>query len=166
MSDKPDIEGIKARLAAATPGPWALVDFPVMFPRVQSIAEDKTSICETWEWADAKFIAAAPTDLAALLAENERLQRERSEWCDQADRRLTDYTTQQRDLLAENAALRARLTLTPEKVEAALDVWFKPDEVLAELVPLASWKAGLDADGFRAEMRAALLAAGMEEGEQ
>jgi hypothetical protein len=73
MSDKPDIEGIKARLAAATPGPWALVDFPVMFPRVQSIAEDKTSICETWEWADARFIAAAPTDIAALLAEVDRL---------------------------------------------------------------------------------------------
>ena len=154
-----DIEAIKARLAAATPGPWALVDFPVMFPRVQSIAEDKSNICETWGWADAKFIAHAPTDIAALLAEVERLQRERSEWCDQADRRLTDYMTQQRDLLAEVAALRERLTLTPEKVEAAAIAMWKFDD------SPAAWDSAYEDErsDYLRLARAALLAAGMEE---
>ena len=161
MSEHLDTKAIKARLAAATPGPWALVDFPVMFPRVQSIAEDKSNICETWGWADAKFIADAPANIAALLAEVERLQRERSEWCDQADRRLTDYMTQQRDLLAENAALRARLTLTPERVEAAAKAQYEFDNPGGpEFKDCAIRCLYLDA------ARAALLAAGMEEAEQ
>jgi acetyl-CoA carboxylase carboxyltransferase component len=123
MSDKPDIEAIKATLAAATPGPWELVDFPVMFPRVQSIAEDKSNICETWGWADAKFIADAPANIAALLAEVERLQRERSEWCDRADVLMTEHMTQLRDLTAENAKLRARLVVDDAMVERATFAW-------------------------------------------
>lgn len=151
MSDKPDIDAIKATLAAATPGPWELVDFPVMFPRVQSIAEDKSNICETWGWADAKFIAAAPDNIAALLAEVERLQRERAEWRDRADALMTEQMTQMRDLTAEVEALRARLTLTPEKIEAAIQA--RNDYI---------WRdGGIHAPTESGELRAALLAAGM-----
>ena len=87
--------------------------------------------------------------ITALLAENERLQRERSEWCDQADRRLTDYMTQQRDLLAENAALRERLTLTPEKTATAYLAW-EHAYASTQNTPEGA-------------VRRALLAAGMEE---
>jgi hypothetical protein len=143
MSDKPDIEAIKARLARCKKGAWGFYN-----------AEDYRGK-GTEDWA-----ADPISDIAALLAEVERLQRERSEWCDRADRRLTDYMTQQRDLLAENAALRARLTLTPERVEAAIE-------------GAGNWQATLRKDeqpyvwwDNDATMRAALLAAGMEEAEQ
>jgi hypothetical protein len=97
--------------------------------------------------------------ITALLAEVERLKRERSEWCDQADRRLTDYMTQQRDLLAENAALRERLTLTPERLEAAAKAGWQSWTMVVAWEILDS----KEQQEWRREARAALLAAGMEE---
>lgn len=73
-----DLQPIKARLAAATPGPWEVessetVDGsfianmgPIMIvPYFQGMAP---------MMADADLIAHAPTDLAALVAEVERLR--------------------------------------------------------------------------------------------
>ena len=83
----------------------------------------------------------------ALLAEVERLQRERSEWCDRADVLMTEHMTQLRDLLAEVAALRERLTLTE-------DVLVKAQAAFMKASAFCDWQEGV---------RAALLAAGMEE---
>ena len=151
-----DIEAIRARLAASRAAHEALQK-RVAEPWIDG---RQPTYGELWAVAMNAYQAVldnAFTDLAALLAEVERLKRERSEWCDQADRRLTDYMTQQRDLLAENAALRARLTLTPERVEAAIE-------------GAGNWQATLRKDEMPyvwwdndATMRAALLAAGMEE---
>ena len=128
MSDKPDIEGIRARLAAA--------------------ADTSVPLDDAIRAGEALAIHA-PADLAALLAEVERLRRGRSEWCDRADQKLTEYMTQQRDLLAEVAALRARLTLTPEKTATAYLAW-EHAYASTQNTPEGA-------------VRRALLAAGMEE---
>ena len=56
-----DLEPIKERLAAATPGPW---DFHIIPPEIGGMGTG----------ADAEFIANAPEDIAALIAEVERLR--------------------------------------------------------------------------------------------
>ena len=111
-------------------------------------------------WLDATKEELADTQrvLAQREAEVERLKRERSEWCDQADRRLTEQMTQQRDLLAENAALRARLTLTPERVEAAAKAQYEFDNPGGP-----EFKDCMARCLYLGASRAALLAAGMEE---
>jgi len=76
-----DLEPIKARLAAATPGPW------VMMPSKNKGGLGKFvgspgcgfPVCEMFvireKWGeDMRFIANAPADLAALMAEVERLR--------------------------------------------------------------------------------------------
>ena len=127
MSDKPDIEAIKARVRDAE----------------RSLDDQKS------DWCRSDLARRLVADIAALLAEVERLQRERSEWCDRADVLMTEHMTQMRDLLADNAALRERLTLTPKKVEAAIE-------------GADNWQLRGDKDEH-ATMRAALLAAGMTE---
>lgn len=96
MSETLDLEPIKARLEAATPGNWSWEDWDSDrghetdeqrhlvndilgdrgivgdLPAVILVADDP------WIWwdnpEDAKLIAHAPTDLAALIAEVERLR--------------------------------------------------------------------------------------------
>lgn len=71
-----DLEPIKARLAAATPGPWETYK-----PRINTavITTDENQYITAYvaervrETADAEFIAFAPTDIAALVEEVERL---------------------------------------------------------------------------------------------
>ena len=161
-----DIEAIKARLAAATPGPWDIgtaTDCSGDTAILAEIRGETTVIAECFAelvgkdgvvaknsqrcLATATLIAHAPTDIAALLAEVERLQRERSEWCDRADVLMTEHMTQLRDLLAEVAALRERLTLTE-------DVLVKAQAAFMGASAFCDWQEGV---------RAALLAAGMEE---
>ena len=74
------LDPIRARLAAATPGPWE-VDECSDETTVIVAGSDLTIICsELWQgWEgtqDAALIANAPADLAALLAEVERLRTE------------------------------------------------------------------------------------------
>ena len=143
MSDKPDIEAIKARLAELRRADEEYVSVTANRPAMEPEYNYHLRV------ARREVEAHAPDDIAALLAEVERLKRERSEWCDQADRRLTDYMTQQRDLLAEVAALRARLTLTPEKTATAYLAW-EHAYASTQNTPEGA-------------VRRALLAAGMEE---
>ena len=136
MSDKPDIEAIKARVRDAE----------------RSLDDQKS------DWCRSDLARRLVADIAALLAEVERLQRERSEWCDRADVLMTEHMTQMRDLTAEVEALRARLTLTPERVEAAAKADYEFDNPGGpEFKDCAIRCLYLDA------ARAALLAAGMEE---
>lgn len=82
-----DLEPIEARLNAATPGPWWLLNEYTephqdgdewhiyarvgnRVPRVVDNTEDQLT------WPDAEFIAHAPTDVAALIAEVRRLRDE------------------------------------------------------------------------------------------
>ena len=148
-----DIEAIRARLAAYAKCRW-------WFLRGEDTHEGcECDECRAAHAAHHEYNGHSQEDIAALLAEVERLQRERSEWCDQADRRLTEQMTQQRDLLAENERLRARLTLTPEKVEAAAIAMWKFDD------SPAAWDSAYEDErsDYLRLARAALLAAGMEE---
>ncbi|PWJ22795.1 hypothetical protein ATK17_3964 [Branchiibius hedensis] len=99
MSDELDLDAVKARLAAATPGPWEWIgdSFDDAEPFVCThmtrwdehgpdlvVAADhgKTVLrAEGADWsamsgkhADGDLIANAPTDIAALVAEVERLR--------------------------------------------------------------------------------------------
>lgn len=73
-----DIEPIKARLAAATPGPWqtiTTVETDIGTEHLVTEADmDAGCIGTSPQAADAELIANAPTDLAALIAEVERLR--------------------------------------------------------------------------------------------
>lgn len=74
-----DLAPIKARLAAATPGPWTWVCHSTAGVSEWTVfdAADHALATNRHGWRpDAEFIAHAPTDIAALLAEVERLRAE------------------------------------------------------------------------------------------
>jgi hypothetical protein len=80
-----DLDPIKAREAAATPGPWAIANVAPAWASgrdewnvVPGVIDQCTSAgCgPIVEPADADFIAHARTDVPALLAEVERLRAE------------------------------------------------------------------------------------------
>jgi hypothetical protein len=90
--DRPDLEldQIKARLAAATPGPWVPsssyggVVNPYMETKCGCVPHDGRTctevyggrlVCESCARADAEFIAHARCDIEMLIGEIERLQR-------------------------------------------------------------------------------------------
>ena len=83
-----DLEAIKARCEAATPGPWAVAniapgwaedenDWCVVPGVVESCGSDMCG--PVVRSADAAFIASARTDVPALVAEVERLREERDD---------------------------------------------------------------------------------------
>ena len=81
-----DLDPIRARLAAATPGPWHAWDRGIgseVHVGAECVSETtqyercrdlNDGFRETFAEADAALIANAPADLAALLAEVERLR--------------------------------------------------------------------------------------------
>lgn len=73
---KKRLAAIRARDAAATPGPWEADDWEIYGPD-QSVWVGET--CDSDDWnkscANAEFIAHARTDVRDLLAEVERLRR-------------------------------------------------------------------------------------------
>lgn len=78
-----ELDAIRERLAAATPGPWRAeysgATGPVVMDAESVDARDHVARCPHYRGhADAGFIAHTPTDVAALLAEVERLRAERS----------------------------------------------------------------------------------------
>lgn len=79
MSDQIDLDAIRARVAAATPGPWHVwASQPEV--QVQNADGQCLAAVETWGVGrgciDADLIAHAPTDLAALCDEVERMRAE------------------------------------------------------------------------------------------
>ena len=85
-----DIEAIKGRLNDATPGPWKAT-YPINRKKasITQVKEDadgwSVHICDVLK-EDAELIANAPTDLAACVAEIERLTGE-LEWLNKELRR-------------------------------------------------------------------------------
>ena len=79
-----DLEPIKERLAAATPGPWEMsYDADDKWTSITGQPYDdggqwlvcpEVATCEGEPDADSTFIAHAPEDIAALVAEVERLR--------------------------------------------------------------------------------------------
>jgi chromosome segregation ATPase len=127
---------------------------------VKNVTIQTPPITET-ELVNAAEMAMGQWQLEALRAkqENERLQRERAEWRDRADALMTEQMTQMRDLLAEVEALRARLTLTPEKIEAAAEAAYN------QFFDVGDWQdspQNAEHVCWRGVGNAALLAAGME----
>lgn len=80
-ADDARTDQIRARLEAATPGPWAYWGqgwiAPEHDPQCDSCGVPQNLIPRTD--ADAEFIAHAPADIAHLLAENKRLRADRDE---------------------------------------------------------------------------------------
>lgn len=66
-----NLTDIRARLKAATPGPWRVGEKSRNV--IQGIKILFLPTCWTRKKADVEFLANAPTDIAALLAEVERL---------------------------------------------------------------------------------------------
>jgi hypothetical protein len=74
-----NLEPIKARLSEATPGPWRASN-PWGYERLRVISAPGGPVSTAYNDVDgfnnADFIAAAPEDMAALIAEVERLRSE------------------------------------------------------------------------------------------
>jgi hypothetical protein len=69
------LDAIKSRLAAATSGPWVQAPNKALSDAVCIDGYDgKVQVCRMWKGGNATLIANAPTDIAALLAEVERLR--------------------------------------------------------------------------------------------
>jgi hypothetical protein len=69
MSEPLDLAAIAARLRAATPGPWTMNERGMV-----CVVESGDWVADTYfSDTDGPFIANAPADIAALLAEVERL---------------------------------------------------------------------------------------------
>lgn len=69
------LDEIRARLEAATPGPWdvsTVGENPANFVRYPN----GMAFCQIGNLMDAEFIAASPEDIAYLLKEVERLQQQ------------------------------------------------------------------------------------------
>lgn len=75
-----DLDAIKARAEAATPGPWvrewAFSTHFVVPEAAERVADGNVARLKAHQRADAEFIAHAREDVPALLAEVERLRRE------------------------------------------------------------------------------------------
>jgi hypothetical protein len=95
---KDELDAIRARVAAATPGPWE-AGTAFCCPDCGWVDGPKRTVCPVYEGAkrthtldanDAEFIASAREDVPALLAEVERL-REAAVWEeDQVHRMVTN----------------------------------------------------------------------------
>ena len=121
-----DLDAIKARLAAATPGPWRhgpetdakvgnVVDFgpPPTAPFAVLYCAD-TRDARAQRLHDADLIAHAPTDIAALIAEVEALRSESltmRQWAEEAAAAENANAQELREARAEVARLRALLGL-------------------------------------------------------
>ena len=96
-----DLEAIKATLANADPGPWAIGKkyAAVIVPSMEQDCECKTCpqgercndeyggklVGESIQRHNAEFIANAPSDIATLIEEVERLREHIKRWLEQAN---------------------------------------------------------------------------------
>ena len=74
---KDDLNAIKARLEAATPGPWGIGIYNGDYSVWRNIStKDQYEIGGRLSKKDALFFANAPTDIAALIRDAEQLKRD------------------------------------------------------------------------------------------
>jgi hypothetical protein len=71
-----DLEAIKKREAAATPGKWQTRFVARAFASARKDPELLVVTPQSYDWLDADFIAHARTDVPALILEVERLRDE------------------------------------------------------------------------------------------
>jgi hypothetical protein len=77
VPDAPDLEAIRQRTQQASPGPWAVQDERLVSQH-PSCTTDLVSAEDGLSWrnaADPLFVAAARSDIPALIEEISRLQR-------------------------------------------------------------------------------------------
>ena len=81
-----DLDAIQARADAATPGPWfAHEDWPGRVFAESEFNAHVARVTGSNPEPNERFIAAARTDVPALLAEVRRLRAERDEFCNRVD---------------------------------------------------------------------------------
>lgn len=143
-----NLNPIKARLAAATPGPWRATQFGVLgdcFWGVKAecgdevLPHDFNHVC-SMEFSpfddaqpNAEFVAHAKQDVAVLISEVERLRADKDEW--QSDRleyarQVIDLERKVEDLEYANIHLR---NTTAIRVAAPPSVITKRDEEVERL---------------------------------
>lgn len=111
---KEELESIRKRAEAATPGPWFWLDDGRLYSDgadkvIGEVIEGKD---ETWFDlfdANAEFIAHAREDIPKLLAEIERLQQEKDEWYEKYMRLDATVSTQNKQLEKANAEIKRML---------------------------------------------------------
>ena len=124
---KPDLDAIRARCDAATPGPWTYDEagyVDVGLPRSRSIAIG-IEIDATAK-SDGDFIAHARTDIPALLAHIEELESRvtytvgETEWAMRiavAEQRFVDEYDRRKASSLRNAMLEERALTAEERLE-------------------------------------------------
>lgn len=122
-----DLAPIKTRLAAATPGPWSAYS-ATCCPDMGGVRGPRGSVCahqvgrygHPMTMEDAEFVAAARSDVKALVAEVERL-RKRVLGSLGASARELSWRARYMDQLAIVAELQAELRERQRKDRAMLD---------------------------------------------
>lgn len=113
----PDLEAIRKRAAAATPGPWTAgrpdmativdgIDSKWIYAGDQYCAVASGRIQGEWSevMANAEFIAASRTDVPALCDEVKRLRAENAKLREAANAVLRDFTPEHLDLIGVSMA--------------------------------------------------------------
>jgi hypothetical protein len=151
--DAKRLDEIKARLEAATPGPWSHTCDDVL-------DEKKNRVCWDVRGNDAYLIANAPTDLRDLIAEVERLGAENSEarkmldgfrpfGCGPKETTLIELARVARD---QSEELASEVRRTSFEFEKTRDLWQKvTDENRRIKADLATLRATLEAEQGKRE---------------
>lgn len=132
-----DLDAIKARLAAATPGPWEEEREGGGYPTGVVYGPDCTvTSCDSepgtlHQCTNAIFIANAPTDIAALVAEVERLRKIFDD-AGQGELNVLALIDHYQDAaIAADERARARLLADSRAMDAAQSVVDKARELLS-----------------------------------
>lgn len=128
----PDLDAIRERWASATPGPWAVHPYdadPAGFKEIHVPRTDGSRgapiVGGFATTATAEAIAAAPTDVAALVAEVERLRA-----------KVAREHTELRDRRTEDMTIRGILSPNGQDAPIPVDV-----ELVPSAVPGVAWLA-------------------------
>lgn len=117
------LKEIRERLEKATPGPWQMANHRGAV-NVYRIDNDMTAneAMRSFE-ANRQFIESAPSDIAWLIEQIEKCQKDRDEWKAHFDARAgihENLIDDMKQIQSENDRLRAALELAKEQRNAAL----------------------------------------------